>query len=369
MSILIVLFGQENEADGKLRIPAVARCAKAAEVFREMSPGSEVVILPTAAFGKNFNTSAHPHFYYLTNELIHLGVPPENILPGVVTSNTLQDATEAWYRFKNGGFHKLVAVTSDYHADRVAMILGRLSGNDDAEIEVVPAETPSGYQGTDRALEPAKIERLKREWVDVIPRNANVPPERVTAVYSDAGRELRHFENLAMVAAAALVIVNAIAFLIVPGQTLFATIVLLIFVALIDAVLWLVFWRIWSSALTARRVLTRMEFEHRMPGTSANRLLDAGGWFNSAPWSWSMRELVTALTAVLFLGLVAAALASSSGGGSYREYPTTRTGVVSNANSAVSPTPYSSNANGTAYDRFANRLMESNSNGTSNRRR
>jgi hypothetical protein len=331
-----------------------------------MSPGSEVVILPTAAFGKHFNTSAHPHFFYLTEELIRLGVPPENILPGVVTSNTLQDATEAWYRFKNGGFHKLVAVTSDYHAERVAMILGRLSGNDDAEIEVVTAETPSGYTGADRALEPAKVARLKRDWVDVIPRNANVPGERLVAVYADAGRERQHFDNLSVGAALALLLVNAFAFLIVPGHGGWSLILLLLLLLVIDVLVWAAYWRFADAAGTAGRLLTRMETEHRMPGFWSNWQSGAIDWYRAAPWLWPLKYLVTGLAAALFLSVVVASMAAGGGGETYREYPS-RSNTVTNANAAS--TPYSSNSNGNALDRWANRLLESNSNVNDNRRR
>jgi len=287
-------------------------------------------------------------------------------LPGVVTSNTLQDATEAWYRFKNGGFHKLVAVTSDYHAERVAMILGRLSGNDDAEIEVVSAETPAGYQGADRALEPAKIARLKRDWVDVIPRNANVPPERLVAVYADAGRERQHFDNLSVGAALALLLVNAFAFLIVPGRGGWTLVLLLLLLLVIDVLVWAVYWRFADAASTAGRLLTRMETEHRMPGFWSNWRTGALEWYRSAPWLWPMKYLVTGLAAALFLAVVVASWAAESGE-TYREYPSRS--VTSNSNSSTSPTPYVSNTNGNALDRWANRITENNSNANSNRRR
>lgn len=364
MSILIVLFGQENEADGKLRLPALVRCAKAAEVYRELSPGSEVVVLPTGAFGSHFNSSEHPHFYYLRQELVRLGVPPENILPGAATSNTVQDATEAWYRFKSGGFHKLIAVTSDYHAARVALILGRLSANDDAEIEVVTADTPSEYKGKDKELEPIKVARLKREWVDVIPRSANVPPERFVKVYEDAGREHRYYDTLSWAVVAVMLIINGIAFWIVPGKDGWVLLLLLIMLAIIDLLMWLFYSRMNDAARTARRVLTRMEFEHRLPGFSSNWRPETREWFRSPPWLWSMKELVAALAALLFITLVIASFAAPSE--PRREILPTRT-ASSNSNSTyTSPTP--AGVNGNALDRWANRML-GNDNSNANRRR
>jgi len=368
VSILIVLFGQENEANGKLRPPAAARAAKAAEVFKELAPGNETVVLPTGAFGAHFNTSDLPHFHYLTDEMIRLGVPPENILPGVASANTVQDATEAWYRFKNGGHHRLVAVTSDYHAARVAFILGRLSANDDAEIEVIPAPTPASYTGKDKDLEERKLSILKKDWVDVIPRNSKVAPERFVAAYENAGRERRHHNTLSIVVIAGLLAVNAFAFLIVPGNGGWVLFIMLLLLAIIDGALWLLFYRLSNAAHTAMRVVTRMEIEHRIPGFAANWRTQSAEWFRSPPWMWSVKELVTALAAALFIAVSLAALTSR---GDEREetLPTRTTSSTSIGNSNASPTPVSS-TNGNAVDRFANAVMGSqNSNSNVNTRR
>jgi hypothetical protein len=371
VSILIVLFGQENETDGTLRMPAKARAEKAAELFRELAPGNETVILPTGAFGTHFNTSDLPHFHYLTEELIRLGVPRENILPGAASSNTVQDATEAWYRFKNGGHHRLIAVTSDYHAERVAFLLGRLSASDDADIEVVPAPTPSDYNGIDRSLEPEKIERLRREWVDVPSRTRDGRlPEGLPVVYQDAGREHQHYDTLSLAVVSALFIVNAFAFSIIPGRGgWFYTIVLLILTAAIDLMLWSLYNRMADAARTARRVLNRIEIEHRLPGYSTNWRTEGKRWYELPPWRWSMKDLVTALAIALFVTLAVVAFAAV---GEPEISTTPRASTPTAANVTVSPTPIGS-ANGNAIDRFANAVMGSqniaNSNVNTNDRR
>lgn len=367
MSILIVLFGQENEADGHLRAPAAARAAKAAEVFKELAPGNETVVLPTGAFGAHFNTTDLPHFHYLTEELIRLGVPRENILPGVASSNTVQDAIEAWYRFKNGGHHRLVAVTSDYHAGRVAFILSRLSANDDAEIEVIPAATPTSYAGQDKQLEERKLAILKKDWVDVIPRTSKVAPERFVAVYANAARELQHHNTLSFVVIAGLLAVNALAFLIVPGNGGWLLFFMLLLLAVIDGLLWLLFYRLNNAAHTAMRVVTRMEIEHRMPGFASNWKTITSDWFRSPPWDWSLKEIVTALAVALF---VSVAVASFAAPGGPREETVADRATSAAANANVSPTPVGA-GNGNAVDRFVNGVMSSqgNSNGNSNTRR
>ena len=363
MSILIVLFGQENDADGKLRAPAAARAAKAAEIWKETSSGSEVVILPTGAFGQHFNLSGEPHHHYLTRELIRLGVPTVNILPGVASSNTEQDATEAWYRFKSGGFHKLIAITSDYHAMRVALILGRLSASDDADIEVIPAETPGGYAGKDIKLEPKKIERLKRDWVDVIPRSANVANERFAAVYEETGREHRHYEMLSLAVVAILVVLDAFAFWIVQGRSGWGWFLTLLLLAIINLLLWSLYNRMDAAAGTARRVLRRMEIEHRIPAFSSNWRPQIAEWYEIPPWHWPMRDLVIALGAVLLVNLL---IVSLTGGNETRTEPAANrsTSVASNT-AAASPTPaITPPAN--AIDRFANAVMSSANNSNTN---
>jgi hypothetical protein len=367
MSVLIVLFGQENEWDGKLRFPATARCARAAELYKELSPGAEVVILPTGGFGPGFNESEYPHFHFLTRELVRLEVPPENILPGVNTSSTLEDCTEAWYRFKNGGFDRLIAVTSDYHADRVAFILGRLSANDDAEIEVVTADTPSAYPGRDKQLEPQKLAALRREWANVIPRGANVPPERLVSVYANAASEHRHYETLSVAIAFAVLAVNAFAYLVIPGHRVWMVIVLLLALAAIDLLLWTVFKGLADAARTARRVSARMEVEHRMPGFASNlRTPRTFQWYRSPPWLWSMKELLAMLACILFLALAVLSFAAAD---RPDKEPVREASPLSNANASASPTPANAST-GNSLDRWANRVLgtDDNSNTNANRR-
>jgi len=83
---------------------------------------------------------------------------------------------------------------------------------------------------------------------------------------------------------------------------------------------------------------------------------------------WSVKELVTALAAALFIAVSLAALTSR---GDEREetLPTRTTSSTSIGNSNASPTPVSSTS-GNAVDRFANAVMGSqNSNSNVNTRR
>jgi hypothetical protein len=369
MSALIVLFGQANDWAGKLEFPATARCARAAELYKERSPGEEIVILPTGGFGPDFNRSEYPHFHYLARELERLEVPPENILPGVSGSSLLEDCTEAWYRFKNSGMNRLVAVTSDYQADRVAFILGRLSANDDAEIEIVTADTPSAYPGRDKQLEPQILDSLRREWVNVIPRGANVPPERLVSVYSATTAEHRHYDTLSTTILFALLAVNAFAFVVVPGHTLWIVIVLLIILAAIELLLWTIFKRWSDDARTARRVAARMEIEHRMPGFASNlhppRTVE---WYRSPPWLWSMKELLAALATLLF---IAVAVLSFAAADLWESRPVRTTYPAVNTSASPAPANATANGNGNAVDRFVNAVTGSqeNSNANTNRRR
>jgi hypothetical protein len=364
VSILIVLYGQENEPDGKLRFPAVARCAKAAEVFKDLSRESEVSVLPTGGFGAHFNTSDHPHSDYLTRELIGLGVPESQILRGTLSSNTLQDSTEAWYTFKKGGFDRLVAVTSDYHAPRVAFLLNRLSAGDNAEIELVSANTPASYDGEDKKLEPQKIEKLKREWVDVIRRNSNVPQERFVSVYEEAGREKRHFATLSAAIVAAMLVINGFAFLIVPGKDGWLLFLMLIGLAVIDFVLFAIYYRMSEAGRTARRVLTRMEMENRMPGFSSNWRTGDGEFYRTPPWLWSMRDLIAALAILSFLTLALVSLLWPATSVVKEPVRTYSNSAVSNSASA-SPTPYVS-PSGNSLDRWTNRVLGNDENANVN---
>jgi len=258
-------------------------------------------------------------------------------------------------------------VTSDYHAERVAFILGHLSANGDAEIEIVTANTPSDYAGKDIEIEDQKLETLKREWVDVIPRNSKIGLERFSTVYENAGREHHHYDTLSLAVVSALLIINGFAFWIVPGKSGWLLFFMVLGLAVIDLVLWSLYYRMAEAARTARRVLTRMEIEHRLPGFSSNWKPQRVEWYRTPPWLWSMKELITALAIALFLTLAIVALAAPSEP-TIEVTQTPARSAVSNSN--TSPTPVAS-ANGNALDRWSNRVLgsEDDTNTNTNRRR
>ena len=123
MTGIILLLGNRNTAKGELLPPALARLAKTLQVWRR-HPGYK--ILPTGAFGPNFNTSFTPHWVYLKNYLINQGVPPEVILEGVPSHSTISDALMSSKIINQLNPQDIIIVTSGSHFLRAWLIFRKV---------------------------------------------------------------------------------------------------------------------------------------------------------------------------------------------------------------------------------------------------
>lgn len=119
---IIVLLGSPNRDDGTLYDVARDRCEQAITEWRQ-HPGSK--ILPTGGFGDHFNTTDQPHAAYLRAYLHARGVPPQDVIEGAHSRNTIEDATLSFPIVQRHGASRAIVVTSDYHGARAQYVFGR----------------------------------------------------------------------------------------------------------------------------------------------------------------------------------------------------------------------------------------------------
>lgn len=154
MEGIIVLLGAPNDAFGQLSTIAVERCQQAILEYQR-HPGYK--ILPTGGYGAHFNETDRPHAYYSTRYLIAHGVPTEDILPPVISSNTVEDVRLAPPEIERSGARRVVVVTSDFHMPRAQFLFERermgleitFSG---CETHLPPQELAALYAHEERAL-------------------------------------------------------------------------------------------------------------------------------------------------------------------------------------------------------------------------
>lgn len=122
MKGVIILLGAPNDERGRLSSIARERCE---QVILEYKKHPDYKILPTGGFGPHFNVTNKPHGFYSSRYLISKGIPKEDILEGVESSSTLEDADFSWPIIQKSGVERVIVVTSDFHVPRAQIIFKR----------------------------------------------------------------------------------------------------------------------------------------------------------------------------------------------------------------------------------------------------
>lgn len=283
---LIVLLGNENEPDEKLRPAAEFRAREAISLLKK---NENSIVIPTGTFGE-FNKSNKPHGELLAEYLRANGIAPARILPHTKSTNTLEDAY-AILRFleldaakKNVTIDKVVVITSAFHMNRVKFIFGRVVQNIPLEFEV--AANPSGLDEEQKRIEEdGKIAYLKRTWVNVEGFDLDTFP---ADSYNNAASELRHYDNLSQFALTGAAVLfglaisgdlNGLNLFNNPGnpdnnkiQDLLQAFVPL-FTGVALTILIFLYHKFADTAGSSRRVLYTIERLYQIPGLSTTRTL------------------------------------------------------------------------------------------------
>ena len=116
---LIVVLGSPNTDQGELYSIATERCEQA---LTEYAQHPDYNILLTGGYGTHFNTTDQPHAAYLKNYLTSRGIPDEQFVEFVESSNTFEDASLSKPITLKYAVNALLVITSDFHLDRARYI-------------------------------------------------------------------------------------------------------------------------------------------------------------------------------------------------------------------------------------------------------
>lgn len=258
---LIILFGHTNDIRGELSEEAKCRC----DAVIEMYDKENFYILPTGAFGPRFNTTYTAHGLYLTRYLIEHDIPKERILSFTNSSNTLEDILCARKTAVDFDFTSIIALTSDYHMQRVRFICERIFN--DVEIEFKEIKLPTEL--STRKNEEEKIEQLHDNWSD-IPLYKKYSTEQKcstfpTDIYENSEKEHKHYDTLSLATVSGILFVGGYPFLHNIRDfyliSAFANILLL-----------LLYIRLALTARTARKTMRLLEIAYDKRGFSTNIL-------------------------------------------------------------------------------------------------
>ena len=135
---MIVVLGSPNSEAGQLSSIARERCELA---LAEYSKRPEWKFLLTGGYGVHFNTTDQPHAAYLKRHLVSRGIPAQDILEFVESTNTLQDASFSMPIVLKYGVPEIVVVTSDYHINRARYVFEREFADTGVRISFLASQT------------------------------------------------------------------------------------------------------------------------------------------------------------------------------------------------------------------------------------
>ena len=135
MKGIIVVLGSPNSDSGELSEIAINRLDRAVNFFMI---NKNYKILCTGGFGQHFNTTSLPHAKYAADYLQRKGVPEDDILEYIISSNTFEDVLKAKPVVERIDPQNLVIITSDFHMERASILFNKhLQGQNLIFIEVI----------------------------------------------------------------------------------------------------------------------------------------------------------------------------------------------------------------------------------------
>ncbi len=119
MKNLLLVLGAPNDDEGNLSDIALDRLNCAYEFYKY---NEDVKIMCTGGFGKSFNTTNKPHAFYSQTYLKAKGVPEGDLLPYILSANTVDDFRMSKDLILSYNPSLLLVITSDFHMARVKIL-------------------------------------------------------------------------------------------------------------------------------------------------------------------------------------------------------------------------------------------------------
>jgi hypothetical protein len=179
---------------------------------------------------------------------------------------------------------------------RVKYIFGRIFQGYELEYHEVEDLTDNK-----RALEKdevMKLDKLKKEWVDIASFDLNKSPEKY---YENLGHEFIHYDNFSYFALVGAFITSAYSFSnsIIPLQYFVGAIVVVLF--------WYLYSRLANTAAAARKVMKAIEKLYGVPGLSSTKTVPPLGFDLRVKW------VICIIMGILILALIIKGILSECG--------------------------------------------------------
>lgn len=120
---VIIILGSTNSPEGEISPIGLQRLDKGAEIYKNMGG---IKILLTGGYSVFGNKSEFPYSYFAEKYLISIGVKEADILPLVLSKDTIEDAKLSLPVIKEFHFHSILVVTSNFHMERTKYIFNRV---------------------------------------------------------------------------------------------------------------------------------------------------------------------------------------------------------------------------------------------------
>jgi uncharacterized SAM-binding protein YcdF (DUF218 family) len=160
---MIIVLGSPNSETGQLSSIAKERCELA---LAEFAKRPNWKFLLTGGYGAHFNITDQPHAAYLKRYLVSRGIPTQEIVDFVESTNTLQDASFSKPIVLKYGASEIVVVTSDYHVERARYIFEREFAGTGIHIDLLASRTAEAacefYLDAQKKHEKQALAKLKK---------------------------------------------------------------------------------------------------------------------------------------------------------------------------------------------------------------
>ena len=158
----VVVLGSPNDDQGRLSTIARERCDRALE---EYLAHPDWKIICTGGFGPHFNTTDRPHHHYTKKYLVSKGAPEEDVLEGVMSASTLEDAHLLGPVLERHGIRAAfdcLCFSYDKGSRKPSPALLRMAM---AEIEVAPAAAVMVGDRRERDIAAGRLAGTRTVWI------------------------------------------------------------------------------------------------------------------------------------------------------------------------------------------------------------
>jgi uncharacterized SAM-binding protein YcdF (DUF218 family) len=156
---VVLILGAQNDVDGNLSKMAIERATGGLREYQSR-PGAKLMV--TSTYG-HFNRADMPHAHYMAEFLLARGVPDEDLLPFVESTNTVEEAVYSRRILDGMSVRSLCLVTSDFHVPRARLVFEHFFRPDMIEVVGVPNGVAEEELGRYQRHEEEAIQRIRNQ--------------------------------------------------------------------------------------------------------------------------------------------------------------------------------------------------------------